>query len=119
MVPPVREARDRGVLRSVRPFIRFEPDGVVWPDGNRTSVDTVIWCTGFNPALDHLAPLGTAGPDGRVAVRKGGRSVREPRLWLVGYGDWTATASATLAGVKRATRTTAEEIQEGFACASY
>lgn len=30
MVPPVRDARERGVLRSVRPFSRFESDCVVW-----------------------------------------------------------------------------------------
>ena len=66
MVPPVREARDRGTLRGVPPFVRFEPDGVVWPDGRRTRVDAVIWCTGFRPALDHLAPLGLLRPDGLV-----------------------------------------------------
>jgi putative flavoprotein involved in K+ transport len=115
MVPPVREARNRGALRSVRPFVRFEVDGVVWPDGGRTPVDAVIWCTGFRPALDHLAPLGVLEAHGRVAVTEHGRSVREPRLWLVGYGDWTGTASATLAGVTRAARATAQEIQEELA----
>lgn len=110
MVPPVREARDRGVLRSVRPFLRFLPDGVVWQDGSRSRIDAVIWCTGFGPALDHLAPLGVLEPDGRVAVTGTGRSVREPRLWLVGYGDWTGTASATLAGVTRAARNAAQEL---------
>lgn len=109
MVPPVREARDRGALRSVRPFLRFEPDGVVWQDGSHSLVDAVIWCTGFRPALDHLAPLDVLEPDGRVAVR-GGRSVREPRLWLVGYGDWTGLASATLAGVTRVARSAVQEI---------
>ncbi|WP_149536647.1 ArsO family NAD(P)H-dependent flavin-containing monooxygenase [Siccirubricoccus phaeus] len=114
MVPPVREARGRGALQSVRPFVRFEADGVVWPDGSRSRVDAVIWCTGFRPALDHLAPLGVLEPDGRVAVQDSGRSIREPRLWLVGYGDWTGTASATLAGVTRAARAAAKEIQEAL-----
>lgn len=114
MVPSVREARDRDVLRSVRPFVRFEADGVVWPDGSRSRVDAVIWCTGFRPALDHLAPLGALEPDGRVAVTDTGRSVREPRLWLIGYGDWTGTALATLAGVTRAARTAVQEIQDAL-----
>jgi hypothetical protein len=57
MVPPVREARDRGVLRSVRPFTRMTAGGVVWPDGREEAVDAVIWCTGFRPAVDHLRPL--------------------------------------------------------------
>jgi len=108
MVPPVREARDRGVLRSVRPFTRMTVGGVVWPDGREEAVDAVIWCTGFRPALDHLRPLDVL-EDGQIAV-EGTRSVREPRLWLVGYGDWTGFASATLIGVGRTARSTVAEI---------
>ena len=109
MVPPVREARARGVLQSVRPFVRFTETGLLWEDGSETPADAVIWCTGFRPALDHLAPLGVLGPDGRVEL-KGNRSVREPRLWLLGYGDWTGFASATLIGVGRSARAAVEEI---------
>ncbi|MRT33179.1 pyridine nucleotide-disulfide oxidoreductase, partial [Xylella fastidiosa subsp. multiplex] len=32
MVPPVREARGRGDLTTVRPFLRMTSTGVVWPD---------------------------------------------------------------------------------------
>lgn len=113
MVPPVKEARERGVLRSAGPFERFTEGGVVWPDGREEPFDAVIWCTGFRPSLGHLAPLGVVGPDGRVEVEEGGsgtRSVAEPRLWLVGYGEWTGFASATLIGVGRSARATAEEI---------
>src|SRR5690606_629341 len=39
MVAPVREARDRGMLRSVRPFERFTATGVVWPDGREERID--------------------------------------------------------------------------------
>jgi putative flavoprotein involved in K+ transport len=109
MTPAVREARQRGVLRTAGPFARFTPSGVVWPDGRETPADAVIWCTGFRPALGHLAPLGVLGAGGRVAVA-GTRSVAEPRLWLVGYGEWTGFASATLIGVGRSARATAEEI---------
>jgi putative flavoprotein involved in K+ transport len=109
MVPPVREARERGVLRAVRPFARMTEHGVVWPDGRAEDVDAVIWCTGYRAALEHLRPLGVVEADGRVAVR-GTRSVREPRLWLVGYGNWTGFASATLIGVGRSARTTVDEI---------
>jgi hypothetical protein len=108
MVPPVREARDQGVLRSVRPFTRMTAGGVVWPDGREETVDAVIWCTGFRPALEHLRPLGVV-EGGRIAV-EGTRSVRKPRLWLVGYGDWTGFASATLIGVGRTARATVTEI---------
>jgi putative flavoprotein involved in K+ transport len=109
MVPPVREARDRGVLRAVRPFVRMTEGGVVWADGREEEVDAIVWCTGFRPALDHLRPLGVVEPDGRVPV-EGTRSVREPMLWLVGYGNWTGFASATLIGVGRSARATVDEI---------
>lgn len=109
MTPAVREARERGVLRSAGLVARFTATGVVWPDGRETPTDAVIWCTGFRPALGHLAPLGALGTGGRVAVA-GTRSLAEPRLWLVGYGEWTGFASATLIGVGRSARATAEEI---------
>jgi putative flavoprotein involved in K+ transport len=109
MVPPVRDARDRGVLRAVRPFVRMTEGGVVWADGREEAVDAVVWCTGFRPALDHLRPLGVVEPGGRVRV-EGTRSVREPMLWLVGYGNWTGFASATLIGVGRGARATVDEI---------
>jgi hypothetical protein len=36
-------------------------------------------------------------------------------LWLVGYGDWTGYASATLVGVGRTARSTVEEIEQELA----
>jgi cation diffusion facilitator CzcD-associated flavoprotein CzcO len=114
MVESVRRARDCGALSAVPMFSRFTPDGVVWPDGRRTREDAVIFATGFRPALAHLAPLGVIEPNGRITVR-GTRSVREPRLWLVGYGDWTGYASATLIGVGRTARTTVDEIVQAAA----
>lgn len=103
MVPPVKEARARGVLHSVRPFIRFFEQGVVWPDGRQQAIDTVIWCTGFRPALAHLASLGVVQENGRVDVLNN-QSTQQARLWLTGYGDWTGPASATLIGAGRVAR---------------
>ena len=110
MVPPVREARERGVLHAVRPFKRFEADAVVWPDGTRSLVDVIIWCTDFRPELEFLAPLGLLEADGRVAVQNG-RALQEPHLWLLGHGDRTGAASATLAGITRSARDTVQDIQ--------
>jgi cation diffusion facilitator CzcD-associated flavoprotein CzcO len=109
MVTPVREARERGALTSVRPFTRFTRTGVVWEDGSETQVDAVIWCTGFRPALDHLRGLDVITPEGRIEV-DGNRSIREPRLWLMGYGDWTGFASATLVGATRTARELARSL---------
>lgn len=114
MVASVRNARDRGVLVSRRPFAKFTPHGVVWPDNAEMQIDAAIWCTGFTPALQHLAGLGLIGADGRIAVAST-RSREEPRLWLVGYGEWTGFASATLVGVMRSARQTAVEIEAALA----
>jgi putative flavoprotein involved in K+ transport len=108
-VPPVRAALASGALKSAGPIAGFTESGVVWADGAVQPLDAVIWCTGFLAALDHLAPLRLKGPDGRIAI-EGTRSVVEPRLWLVGYGDWTGFASATLIGVGRSARSTVQEI---------
>lgn len=111
MVPPVKEARERGVLNAVRPFTHFTSTGVIWPSGSETKVDSVIWCTGFAPALDHLVSLDIVGRDGKVAVNEN-RSVDVPALWLVGYGDWTGLGSATLIGVTRTARDTVRQVQD-------
>ncbi|MGN9761054.1 ArsO family NAD(P)H-dependent flavin-containing monooxygenase [Streptomyces sp. SD31] len=108
-VPPVREARDRGLLKASPMFARLVPDGVEWADGTRAEADAIIWCTGFRPALSHLAPLQLRGRRGHIAT-EGTRAVQEPRLHLLGYGDWTGPASATLIGVGRPAREAAREI---------
>ncbi|MES2043550.1 MAG: ArsO family NAD(P)H-dependent flavin-containing monooxygenase [Pseudomonadota bacterium] len=109
MVPPVKEARRRGDLGSVRPFERMTTTGVIWPDGSEMNVDAIIWCTGFRPALDHLTALGVVEENGRVWV-DGQRSIKEPRLWLAGYGDWSGPGSATLMGAARTARELAARI---------
>jgi cation diffusion facilitator CzcD-associated flavoprotein CzcO len=112
MVPSVVDARERGVLEAHPMFTRLTPTGVVWADGTEQAADTVIWCTGFRPALRHLTGLRLHGEAGRVEVGgpSGTRARREPRLYLVGYGDWVGPASATLAGVGPSARDTAHEI---------
>ena len=109
MIDSVKEARTRGVLHSREPFVAFAEHSVVWADGSTQAVDAVIWCTGFNPALNHLRGLGVVEPDQTVAVHNG-RSMKLNNLWLVGYGEWTGMASATLIGVSRTARAAADEI---------
>jgi putative flavoprotein involved in K+ transport len=77
-------------------------------------VDAVIWCTGFRPDLRHLAHLSVLEADGRIAVSQG-QALRQPRLWMLGYGDWTGMASATLAGITRSARDTVQAIYDFLA----
>ncbi|MFB7651551.1 MULTISPECIES: ArsO family NAD(P)H-dependent flavin-containing monooxygenase [unclassified Streptomyces] len=110
-VPPVRAARDAGLLTAMPMFARLTADGVRWDDGSYTAADAVIWCTGFRPALAHLAPLNLRGPRGHIPV-DGTCALGEPRLHLLGYGDWTGPASATLIGVGRPARDAARAVAQ-------
>uniref|UniRef100_A5WGZ6 FAD-dependent pyridine nucleotide-disulfide oxidoreductase n=1 Tax=Psychrobacter sp. (strain PRwf-1) TaxID=349106 RepID=A5WGZ6_PSYWF len=103
MMPAIKEARDKGLLTTQPMFERLTEQGVVWSDGTEESIDAIIWCTGFNPELEHLAPLGVIEEDGKVLTEQG-QSVKEPRLWLFGYGDWVSPASATIIGAGRSAR---------------
>jgi hypothetical protein len=63
--------------------------------------------------LDHLRELGVVEADGKVQVEDT-RVVKQPNLWLVGYGDWTGMASATLIGVTRTARSTADQVVQAL-----
>ncbi|MCX4696502.1 ArsO family NAD(P)H-dependent flavin-containing monooxygenase [Streptomyces sp. NBC_01408] len=112
-VPPVRAARDAGLLHAKPMFTRLTTTGVEWADGAVAEADAVIWCTGFRPALAHFASLRLRGTRGHIAT-VGTRAVDEPRLHMLGYGDWTGPASATLIGVGRTARDAARDISESL-----
>ncbi|QBR93351.1 NAD(P)/FAD-dependent oxidoreductase [Nocardioides euryhalodurans] len=117
MVPPVREARDRGVLDARPMFSHVVPDGVAWRDGSHEPADVILWCTGFRPALAHLAPLHLGRAHGVVPTVPvgpvaGTRAAADPRVHLLGYGDWTGPASATLIGVGRTARDAARDLAD-------
>ncbi|WP_353848714.1 NAD(P)-binding domain-containing protein [Cellulomonas sp.] len=112
-----------GVLRARPPFSRLTPDGVAWdgPPPSHDAVDpaapddearalgawvdgpdevaarTVVWATGYRPALDHLTPLRLRASGGGV-VMDGTRVVADPRVHLVGYGPSASTIGANRAG---------------------
>lgn len=110
MVPPVKEARERGVLVSKPSFSTFYENGVIWQDGSKETFDVVIWCTGFHFATEHLKGLGiNIDEKGKIATTNT-KATEIEGLWLVGYGNWTGFASATLIGVGRSARETVEEI---------
>lgn len=111
MVDSVKDARSRKVLRSARPFDHFTRDSIVWADGHEEKIDVVLFCTGFKPALKHLAPVVVPNEDGRIET-KGTKSVSVEGLWLVGYGSWTGFASSTLIGVGRSAKATVEQVSE-------
>jgi hypothetical protein len=96
----VAAARERGLLRRLPMFDRITPDGVAWDDGRFVAADTILWATGFRPALSHLAPLHLRAPGGGIRL-DGAASTRvsdDPRVHLVGYGPSASTIGANRAG---------------------
>ncbi|EMY32378.1 monooxygenase [Arthrobacter crystallopoietes BAB-32] len=90
---------EAGVLVSRGKLSRIGPGSVVFADGSREQVDVILWATGFRASLDHLAPLQLREPGGGILMGKDSVSVvREPRLFLVGYGASASTVGATRAG---------------------
>lgn len=95
--PYALAARDRGVLVRRPMFTSIEPFGVREADGTSTSVDTILWATGFRAALRHLDPLHLRNALGGIAVQ-GTRVVDEPRVHLIGFGPSQSTVGANRAG---------------------
>lgn len=110
MVDSVKEARERNVFKSLPPIARFEAEAIVLTDGRTEGIDAVIFCTGFKPALAHLAPLRIVNAAGRVDTVDT-KAAQPDGLWLVGYGNWTGFASATLIGVGRSAKATVDQVK--------
>lgn len=110
--PQEQEAARLGVYDRRRPmFSRIEPDGVRWDDARDLAqpafepVDTILWATGFRPAVTHLAPLRLRSEHGGIPLLPGTADVqtavttaRDPRVQLVGYGPSASTIGGNRAG---------------------
>lgn len=95
--PYALAARDRGALRRRPMFTAIEPHGVREPDGSFTSVDAIVWATGFKAALAHLDPLALRNDRGGIRLT-GTQVAGEPRVHLVGFGPSQSTVGANRAG---------------------
>lgn len=100
------QARDALVRHPM--FCRIEPDGVRMPDGSFQPADVILWATGFRPAVGHLDPLELRSPRGGFRVARG-RSLDEPRLFLIGYGPSQSTIGANRTG-REVARTIVREL---------
>jgi putative flavoprotein involved in K+ transport len=79
-------------------FTSFHADGVIWPDGTKERVDTVIFATGYRPHLAHLRNTGALDAEGRP-LQTAGISTTVPGLYYVGLEGQRSFPSATLRGV--------------------
>lgn len=92
-----RAAKARGALERRPMFTRIEPTGVVEADGSFTSVDAILWATGFRPDVAHLDPLGLRNGHGGIQVRNT-EAMADPRIHLIGFGPSQSTVGANRAG---------------------
>jgi putative flavoprotein involved in K+ transport len=95
-----RHALEAGQLDRRPMFTGFGANGVVWPDGTREQVDTVVFATGYRPDLGYLGPLG-ALDGGGLPLHSGGISATHPGLVYVGLEFQRSFSSNTLRGVHR------------------
>jgi len=96
--------RYRAALESGRPdrrpmFTALEGDHVVWSDGTREAVDTIVLATGYRPHLDYRGALGAL--TNGLPRHAGGISTTHPGLAYVGIEFQRSYASNTLRGVHR------------------
>lgn len=108
--PYARAAQERGALQRRPMFAALEPCGVREADGSFTSVDTILWATGFRPALTHLDPLGLRNDRGGITIR-GTAAAAEPRVHLIGFGPSQSTVGANRAG-RDAVKTLTSRLKE-------
>lgn len=78
-------------------FTSFYSEGVVWPDGTKEPVQTVIFATGYRPDLSYLHPIGALDAEGKP-LQTAGISLSVPGLYYVGLEGQRSFASATLRG---------------------
>lgn len=109
VTPAIEAMRRRGVLDRLPMFSEITPTGVRWSDGQERAVDTILWCTGFQSALDHLAPLDLREQSGGIIMtgRLATQVAKDPRIHLVGYGPSASTVGANRAGAAAARALTA------------
>ncbi|RZQ62471.1 flavin-containing monooxygenase [Amycolatopsis suaedae] len=102
-IPVIDIAGYRAAIEAGRPGRRpmfTEADGTVlrWPDGRSEHVDTILFATGYRPALEYLRPLGALDASGMPAHRNG-ISRTHPGLAFVGMEYQWGVLSASLYGV--------------------
>jgi putative flavoprotein involved in K+ transport len=97
---PYAAALRNGLFDRRPTFTAFDHDQLVWADGTKEAVDTVLFATGYRPSLDYLQGLGALDPTG-VPLHAGGISTTHPGLAYVGLEFQRSFSSNTLRGASR------------------
>jgi putative flavoprotein involved in K+ transport len=89
---------DKGKPDQKQMFTSFYSEGVVWADGTKEPVDTVIFATGYRSNFPYLLEVDALDAEGNP-IHAGGVSTSTPGLYYVGIEGQRSFASATLRGV--------------------
>ncbi|WP_222851243.1 flavin-containing monooxygenase [Phytoactinopolyspora mesophila] len=81
-------------------FSALDGSDVIWSDGTREPVDTILLATGYRPSLGYLAGLGALDADG-MPRHESGISTTHPGLVYLGLEFQRSFSSNTLRGVHR------------------
>ncbi|MEU3226643.1 NAD(P)/FAD-dependent oxidoreductase [Streptomyces sp. NPDC006976] len=93
-------ALDRHGVERRDMFSRFTNQGVVWADGTKEAVDTVLLATGYRLTFPYLHDSGAVGADG-APLHRGGIASTVPGFGFVGMEFQRSFSSKTLRGVGR------------------
>jgi putative flavoprotein involved in K+ transport len=91
-------------------FTGTEETKVVWADGTREQVDTILLATGYLPELSYLTHVDALDATGNPLHRKG-ISTKHVGLGYVGIEWQRSFASATIRGVGRDARYVVRRLQ--------
>lgn len=95
-----RSLIETGQVVTFPAILRFEQDRVVFTDGQMLEPSLVIYATGFQPALDHLAPL-FPHSEGGIPELQNMESVTVPGLFFVGLDQGRNFQSRFLRGIRK------------------
>ncbi|GLY93810.1 FAD-dependent oxidoreductase [Actinoplanes sp. NBRC 103695] len=95
--PYALAAKERGALERRPMFTSIAPHGVWEKERSFTSLQVILWATGFKAALGHLDPLGLRNEQGGIRLT-GTQVAGEPRVHLIGFGPSQSTVGANRAG---------------------
>ncbi|OMF22582.1 monooxygenase [Paenibacillus sp. FSL H8-0548] len=102
-----------GQLQQKGMFRKFYSEGVIWSDGTKEKVDSIIFATGFKPIIPYLQGVEGALDDRGYAVQKGGLSSTVPGLYYLGLSGQRSFASATIRGVGSDAKYVVKHLKEG------
>lgn len=111
-IPSVKKALQDGKLNYYSMFDEIDELGAKWGN-SRLDADVIILCTGFKASFNYLKSLKITS-NNRIKT-KHTKALDIGGLWLVGFGNWTGFASATLIGVGRYARETVRQIKQFLA----